>query len=158
MPAEPPPNETYLAEFSSDPAAGNPNLALGGEDTAAHGETPEPPGLLSPADRLGAERAERRHQRMLVREASTATRNSGTRDSDRAPRERATGSRSAQAPPGRRTLRDSQPVTLIATIAAGCVLGAILGALSVAGWVIGGLVAVLAVLFATALGQHSRTP
>ncbi len=120
--------------------------------------TSESPGVLSPAERVGAERAERRHQRMLVREASTATRDSNTRDSDRAdPRKRTTGSASRPTPSGRQTLRDSPLATLIATVAAGGVLGAILGALSVAGWVIGLLVAVLALVLSAVLRQYSHS-
>ena len=153
MPAEPPLNGAQLAEASADPAVGNPNLTLGGQDTAAHAETSESTGALSPAERLGAERAERRHERMLAREASTAT-----RDSDRAgPYKRATGSTSRATPPGRRTLGDSPSVTLIAAVAAGGVFGAILGALSVAGWVIGVLVAVLTVVLSAVLRQYSRS-
>ncbi len=155
MPAEPPPNGTYLAEASDDPAVGNPNLTLGDQDTAAHAETPETPAALSPAERLGAERAERRHQRMLVREASDATRDSPTRDSGRAePRQRATGSAKGRTTPGPQTLRDLPPVMLIATVVAGAVLGAILGALSVAGWVIGLLVAVLTLVLSAVLRRY----
>ena len=154
MPAEPPLNGAHLAEASADPPVGNsPNLTLGGQDTAAHAEPSESTGVLRPAERLEAERAERRHQRMLAREASTAT-----RDPDRGePRQRATGSASRLTPPGHQTLRDSMPVRLIAVVAAGGVLGAILDALSVTGWVIGVLVAVLTVVISTELRQYSRS-
>jgi hypothetical protein len=157
MPAEPPLNGAHLAQASADSAAdnANPNRTLGGLDTATHAETSESPGLPSLAERLGAERAERRHQRMLVREASTAARDSAARDSavrdsDRAaPRTRATPSAGRRTTPGRQTGRGSIPVTLIVTVVAGGVLGAILGALSVAGPVIGLLVAVLTLVLLT---------
>jgi hypothetical protein len=155
MPAKPPLNGTYLAEAPADPAVGNPNadLTLGGQDTAAHAEASESPGVLRPAQRLDAERAERRHQRMLAREASTATRDPGRGE----PRKRSTASASRLTAPEHQTLRDSLSVTLLAAVAAGGVLGAILGALSVAGWVIGVLVALLTVVLPAVLRKSSRS-
>jgi hypothetical protein len=158
MPAESPLNGAHLAEASADSAAdnANPNRTLGGPDTANHADTPESPALPSLAERLGAERAERRHQRMLVREASTAARDSGVRDSDRAaPRKRTTTPAGRRTPPGRHTVRRSLPVMLLVTVAAGGVLGAMLGALSVAGLVIGLLVAVLTLVLSAASRRYS---
>jgi hypothetical protein len=122
MPAESPLNGAHLAEASADPAAdhANPNRTLGGPDTASHADTSASPALPSLAERLGAERAERRHQRMLVREASTAARDSGVRDSDRAaPRKRATTSAEPLTPSGRQTVLASLPIMLIVTVVAG---------------------------------------
>ncbi len=160
MPAEPPLNGAHLAEASADSAAdnANPNHTLGGFDTARDAETSESPGLPSLAERLGAERTERHHQRMLVREASTGARGSAVRDSNRAaPRKRATASVGRLTPPGRQTVRSALPVTLIVTVVAGGVLGAILGALSVAAPVIGLLVAVLTLVLSGVPRRYSRS-
>jgi Flp pilus assembly protein TadB len=160
MPAEPPLNGAHPAKASADSAADNahPNRTLGGLATASHAETSESPGLPSLAERLGAERAERRHQRMLVREAAAGARDSAVRDSDRAaPRKRTTTSAGRLTPPGRQSVRGSVPVTLIVTVVAGGVLGAMLGALSVAGSVIGLLVAVLTLVLSAVSRRYSRS-
>ena len=110
-------------------------------------------GIPSAAERLTAERTERRRRRTAAREAPTSARE--TRSARR--RERPTDSTSAPTRPSRLTLRDSVAVTLIAVLSAGGVLGAILGALSTSGWVIGVLAAGLTVVLSAVLGRYSRS-
>jgi hypothetical protein len=109
-------------------------------------------GKLSPAERVSAERTERRRQRAAAHKAPTPP-----REPRRArQRERPTQSSSALKPARRMTRRDSVSITLIAVLAAGGVLGAILGALGAAGWIIGLLVAGVTVVLSAVLRRYSR--
>ena len=140
-------NATPPAVISGDPSSGrqDPGLTPAGWQPAADSDTSGSGGIPSAAERLTAERTERRRQRTAAREPRIAAR-----------RERPTESTSALTPPRRLTLRDSVAVTLIAVLAAGGVLGAILGALSTSGWVIGVLAAGLTVVLSAVLGRYSR--
>jgi hypothetical protein len=155
MPAKSPLNGTPRADVVGEPAVGEPNRDLepGGQHMSRGAQTPDSTAVASPAQRLGAERTERRHQRMLAREASTATREPQTGEQH----ERVTGSPSAPTPRGHRTLGRSVSATAIAAVAAGGVLGAMLGALSVAGWVIGLLAAGLTVFLSSVIRGYSRS-
>jgi hypothetical protein len=135
------------------PGSPNSDHPPAGEHAAAEREMSDSSPVPSAAERLGAERTERRHQRMLARESSTAT-----REPDNAERrERATGSLSGLTTPWRHALRDQLSVAAIALLTASAALGAILGALSVAGWVIGLLVAGLTAILSAVLRPRSRT-
>jgi sRNA-binding protein len=138
-----------LQDPESTPGSQDPDLTpvAGQQDTSDSGQAP------SAAERLVAERTERRHQRMLARESSSATREPDTAER----RTRPTGSSSALTPPKHQTLRNSLPVTVIAMLAAGVAVGAILGALSVAGWVIGLVVSGLTAILSTVLRPRSRS-
>lgn len=127
-------------------------------DLTSDGQPPADPdtlgstGVIPPAERLAAERDERRRQRTLAHESSTAT-----REPRRAQRRKHPGGSASRpvAPTGRPTLRDSASAALIAVVAAGGVFGAILGALSVAGWIIGLLVAGLTVVLSAVFRPDS---
>ena len=156
MLANSPPTRTRPDTTSTDPRleGQDPDLTPGGQEPDADPDTLGANRVIPPAERLAAERDERRRQRTLAHESSTAT-----REPDRAQR-RTHPSRSLSSPvtpPGRRTLRDSASAALIAAVAAGGVFGAILGALSVAGWVIGLLVAGLTVVLSSLFRPDSRS-
>jgi hypothetical protein len=155
MPAKSTLNGTPPAAVSGDPSAGHqdPDLTAVGRQPAPDVGTSDSSGIASAAERLTAERDERRRQRTAVREAPTPAREPRTAPS----RERRTESTSAPTPPRRMTLRDSVSLTLIALLAAGGALGAILGALNVTGWVIGVLVAGLTVVVSAIVRRYSRS-
>ena len=155
MPAKSTLNGTPPAAVSGDPSAGrqNPDLTATGWQPAPDAATSDSDGIPSAAERLAAERTERRRQRTAVREAPTPAREPQTAS----PHERPTESTDALTPPRRLTLRDSMSLTLIAVLAAGGVLGAILGALSTSGWVIGVLAAGLTVVLSAVLRRYSRS-
>jgi hypothetical protein len=107
---------------------------------------PDADTTLSPADRVVAERTERRRQRTAVRREPGPAREpdpAGRRNGQREP--------AAHRPQPRMPLRDTVSVRLIAVLAAGAVLGAILGALSAPGVIIGLLVAGLTVVLSAKL-------
>ncbi len=153
MPAKSTPNEKPAATVAADPSPGrqDPDLAATRPPTA---DLPtDSDGGPSPADRLAAERTERRRQRTLAHETAPPAR--GPRGGPR--RARASKSTSALMPPSRLTLRDSMSVNLIGVLAIGGVLGAILGALGAAGWIIGLLVAGLTVVVSAVLRSYQRS-
>jgi hypothetical protein len=151
-PVAPDEQTAAIQDREHTPGSQGPDLSPAGEQAAADQRAAGSTRVPSPAERLVSERTERRHQRMLARESSTAT-----REPDRAQRrDRATGSSSALIPPGRQTLRASRSAAVIGRLAAGAALGAILGALSVPGWLIGLLVAGLVAIVPTVLGLRSR--
>jgi hypothetical protein len=155
MPAKPPLSETPQTVAASAPTAerADQDLTAPGWQPAADPGTPPADAVLSPADRVAAERTERRRQRAAAHKAAPAAEPQRARPRGRATR--ATESRSARTPPRRTVFRDSSSITLIAMLAAGAVLGAILGALSAPGWVIGLLAAGLTVVLAVAIRRYS---
>ena len=146
---------TPPAVVSGDPSSGRQDsgLTAAGWQPAADSDTSGSGGIPSAAERLTAERTERRRQRTAAREAPAP----GRKPRIARRRERPTESTSALTPPRRLTLRDSVAVTLIAVLAAGGVLGAILGALSTSGWVIGVLAAGLTLVLSAVLRRYSRS-
>ena len=148
-------NGTPPVAVSGNPSAGpeDPDLTAAGRQPAADPHASSPDGISSDAERLTAERTERRRQRTAVREAPTLAREPGKAP----PREGRTEPTNTLTPPKRLTLRDSMALTLIAVLAAGGVLGAILGALSTSGWVIGVLAAGLTVVLSAVLRRYSRS-
>jgi hypothetical protein len=155
MPAKSTLNGTPPAAVSGDPSAGgqDPDLTAAGRQPAADPQASPPDGTSSAAERLTAERTERRRQRTAVREAPTPASEPGTAR----PRERRTEPTNTLTPSKRLTLRDSMSLTLIAVLAAGGVLGAILGAQSTSGWVIGVLAAGLTVVLSAVLRRYARS-
>ena len=139
----------------SKPALGteDPEVQPAGQQAAPEQDASDSSRVPPPAERLVAERTERRHQRMLARESSSAT-----HEPDGAERrKRSTGSSGALTAPGRQTLRDAFSVSVIGVLVTGAALGALLGALSVAGWLIGLLVGGLTVILSRVLRPGSRS-
>jgi hypothetical protein len=153
LPAKTTPIAKPAAAASADPSPGRQD-----QDLAAAAQQPtqdfpsDSDGVPSHAERLAADRTERRRLRAVAHETPTPA-----RAPRRARRARATKSTSAQRAPGRLTLRDSMSVNVIGVLAAGGLLGAILGALSAAGWVIGLLVAGLTVVLSAVLRSYQRS-
>jgi hypothetical protein len=153
VPAKSTPIATAAAA-SADPSSGRQESDLTAPAQQPTADFPsDSDGESSPAERLAAERTERRRQRAVAHETPTPAR--APRGARR--RARATKSTRALRPPGRLTLRDSMSVNLIGVLVAGGVLGAILGALSAAGWVIGLLVAGLTVVLSAVLRSYQRS-
>jgi hypothetical protein len=152
-PSAPDDQAVGIQDLDHAPGSQGPDLPPAGEQAAAEQGVSDSSRALSPSERLVAERAERRHQRMVARESSTATRD--PHGDER--RQRATASSSALNPRGRQTLRRSLSAAVIGTLAAGAALGAVLGALSVPGWLIGLLVAGLTAVLATAMRPRSHS-
>jgi hypothetical protein len=147
MPAKPPHNGTSPTVLSGDPS---PGLDAPGQQPAAVLGAPDSDATLSPADRVVAERTERRRQRTAAR-GKPAPAREPRHDGRRGRRAKP----ASQTPQTRLGLRNSVPVTLIPVLAAGAVLGAILGALSAPGVVIGLLVGGLTLGLAAALPRNS---
>jgi hypothetical protein len=131
----------------------DPDIPTAGEQTAAEHVASGSTRVPSAAERLVAERIERRRQRAVARDSSTARREPGGAQGGK----RAARSPSALSPPGRQTPRESRSAAVMGMLVAGTAFGAILGALSVAGWLIGLLVAGLMAILATVLRPRSRS-
>jgi hypothetical protein len=127
-----------------------PDLDAPGRQPAVDPGPPDSDATLSPADRVVAERTERRRQRTAVRDQPGPAREprpAGRRKGQKEP--------AAHTPQTRRPLRDVLSVRLIAVLAAGAVLGVILGALGAPGLIIGLLVAGLTVVLSAKLPRSS---
>ncbi len=152
-PAAPDDQSVGTQDPERTPGSQGADLPTADEQTPAERGAPDSTRGPSTAAALVAERTERRHQRMLARESSTATREPDGAAGGR----RTAGPPRAVTSPGRQTLRESLSAAVIGMLAAGAALGAILGALSASGWLIGLLVAGLTATLAMVLRPWSRS-
>lgn len=147
------PANASLRESSTTAAAANatPDIQIP-EDRRSAGNGGTTAGSTSTAERLTAERTERRRQRALAHEASRSS------DRSRGGRRRRVV-KSAGAVKEHAGLLPRAPtlLTLLAVLVTGAALGAILGSVSASGWVIGLLVAGLTVLVSTVVRSFPRS-